>query len=161
MTKAMLKRPYCHTCVRWASFHPFVCPFICSFVHVPASTEASTLLFTLNEGYKLYKSLLLVSLHWLFYLTELTKDDSFHSSGVCFHIFSRQVRHKLPTKCFIYFLCVYLQVQAMKLQEQKARQQQMLGKGRLIIYVLVYSFYTNYNMLEMSGLVYHGNRTVV
>ena len=66
--------------LRHASFHLFVTS-VHSFICVLVSTLASTL----NEVYKMSNFILLVSLHWLFYLTELNKDDNSHSSGACFH----------------------------------------------------------------------------
>ena len=42
----------------------------------------------------------LISLHWLFYLTELNKYDNSHSSGACFHILVR--------RCDINFRCSFV-----------------------------------------------------
>ena len=54
---------------------------VCKF----PSTRSSECSVNPKIVYKLLNFIQVVSLHWLFYLTELNKDDDSHSSGV-FHI---------------------------------------------------------------------------
>ena len=54
------------------------------------------------------KTLQLVSLHRLFYLTELNKDDSSHSSGTCLQILVHRCDINFNQVLFFFFLATWL-----------------------------------------------------
>ena len=63
-----------------SSIHLFVGPFVC----VHSSILAFTLVFTLNEVYKLLNFAVTLTVTVL--SLRVNKDDNSHSSGACFHI---------------------------------------------------------------------------
>ena len=68
-----------------------VCPSVYFFVHPSIHPNVHP-----KWRLQTVKLLQLVSLHWLFCITKLNKDDNSHSSGACFHI--------LVCRCNIHFI---------------------------------------------------------